>query len=188
MSRSTTRKLLWAAVIALAGALLIALFVSPFLAAQGLIQAARAGDAVQLERRVDFPAFRASLRQELNARATLEIRERAKGDAGLTALGMLLAPSLVDGAVDNLVTPQAVAAMVRSAEKPQPDAPAPAADAPAAPKDRLHQSWAYRGPNTFAVTLTRQDRPDDPLVLLMSRRGPFTWRLSGVDLTPDPMA
>ena len=177
MNRSSTRKRLWGAVIVVAGAVLIALFVSPFLAAQGLIRAARAGDAAQLERRV-----------ELNARATMEIRQRAKGDAGLTALGMLLAPSLVDGAVDNLVTPQAVAAMVRSAEKPEPERPAPSPDTPAAPKDRLHQSWAYRGLTTFAVTLTREDRPDDALVLLMSRRGPFSWKLSGVDLTPDPMA
>ncbi|MDQ1154941.1 DUF2939 domain-containing protein [Brevundimonas sp. SORGH_AS_0993] len=188
MSRPSTKTLLWGAVIVVAGGLSIALFVSPFLAAQGLIQAARAGDATQLERRVDFPALRASLREELNARAPLEIRERAKGDVGLTALGMLLAPSLVDGAVDNLVTPQAVAAMVRSAEKPEPEAGAPPSDTPAPPKDQVHQSWAYRGLNTFAVTLTREDRPDDPLVLLMSRRGPFTWRLSGVDLTPDPMA
>ncbi|WP_312735379.1 DUF2939 domain-containing protein [Brevundimonas sp.] len=188
MNRSSTRKRLWGAAIVVAGAVLIALFVSPFLAAQGLIRAARAGDAAQLERRVDFPAFRASLREELNARATMEIRQRAKGDAGLTALGMLLAPSLVDGAVDNLVTPQAVAAMVRSAEKPEPERAAPSPDTPAAPKDRLHQSWAYRGLNTFAVTLTREDRPDDALVLLMSRRGPFSWKLSGVDLTPDPMA
>ena len=39
----------------------------------------------------------------------------------------------------------------------------------------------------FAVTLTRDDRPDDALVLIMERRTPFTWKLAGVDLTPDPM-
>ena len=42
MNRSSTRKRLWGAVIVVAGAVLIALFVSPFLAAQGLIRAARA--------------------------------------------------------------------------------------------------------------------------------------------------
>ena len=31
------------------------------------------------------------------------------------------------------------------------------------------------------------DRPDDALVLIMERRTPFTWKLAGVDLTPDPM-
>ena len=52
----------------------------------------------------------------------------------------------------------------------------------------MRQSWAYRDLNTFAVTLTRESRPDDPLVLLMQRRGPFSWKLAGVDLTPEPAA
>lgn len=181
------KKLLTGLVIAVVAGFLIACFVSPFVAAQGLIRAARAGDAAGLERRVDFPAFRESLKTELNARAAVEIRERAGDDRGLAALGMLLAPSLVEGAVDSFVTPQAIAAMVRSAERPEPQEPAPSADTPAVPKDRVRQAWAYRGLNTFAVTLTRDDRPDEELVLLMRRSGPFGWKLSGVDLTPDPM-
>ncbi|WP_428061121.1 DUF2939 domain-containing protein [Brevundimonas sp.] len=182
-----TRKIVIGAVIAGIVALAVALFVSPFLAAQGIVRAARAGDAAALERQVDFPAFRASLKSELNARARLEIRDRVKGDQGLAALGMLLAPSLVDGAVDNFVTPKGVAALVRSGETPQPERPVPADDTPAAPKDKVRQSWAYRGLNRFAVTLTRDDKPEEELVLILERRGPFSWKLAGVDLTPDPM-
>ena len=63
----------------------------------------------------------------------------------------------------------------------------PATDTPAAPKSEIHQSWAYRGFDRFAVTLTRDDRPDDALVLILERRGMFDWKLAGVDLTPDPM-
>ncbi len=182
-----TRKLIIGAILAVVGLFLVAAFISPFVAAQSLIRAARTGDEAGLERHVDFPAFRASLKDELNARAAVEIRQRADGDAGMAALGMLLAPGLVAGAVDNFVTPQAIAAMVRSAERPQPERPAPPEAAPAAPKDKVRQSWAYRGVNRFAVTLAREDRPDDELVLLLTRRGPFAWKLSGIDLTPDPM-
>jgi len=182
-----SRKPIIGLVAAVVAVLFVACFVSPFVAAQGLIRAARAGDQAGLERHVDFPAFRASLKDELNARMVGEMRDRADGDRGLAALGMLLAPSLVSGVVETFVTPQAVAAMVRTAEAPEPEQPAPSADAPAVDKRRLHQSWAYRDMNTFAVTLTRDDRPEDPLVLLMQRRGPFQWKLSGVDLTPDPM-
>lgn len=181
------RKIVAGLLIALAAGLLIACFVSPFVAAQGLIRAARAGDPAALERYVDFPALRVSLKRELNARAVMEIRDRARGDAGLAAIGMLLAPSLVEGAVDSLVTPQAVAAMVRSAETPKPERPALPADAPAAPEERVRQAWAYRGLNRFAVTLTRDDRRDDALVLILERRSLFGWRLAAVDLTPDPM-
>ena len=182
------RKIVIGGLAAAVTALLIACFVSPFVAAQALIRAARTGDQAGLERQVDFPAFRASLKAELNARAAIEIRERTGGDAGLAALGMLLAPSLVSGTVDAFVTPEGVAAMVRSAESPEPERPAPPPETPAVSKDRVHQSWAYRGINTFAVTLTREDRPDDELVLVMTRRGLFSWKLSGVDLTPDTMA
>ena len=182
-----TRKIVTGALIAAVVGLAVALFVSPFIAAQALVRAARTGDAAGLERQVDFPAFRTSLKSELNARAGLEIRDRAKGDRGLAALAMLLAPSLVEGAVDNFVTPQGVAALVRSGETPQPERPVPADDTPAAPKDKVRQSWAYRGLNRFAVTVTRDDKPDDELVLILERRGPFNWKLAGVDLTPDPM-
>lgn len=182
-----SRKIITGALIAVVIGVVVALFVSPFIAAQALVRAARAGDAAGLERQVDFPAFRTSLKSELNARAALEIRNRTKGDAGLAALGMLLAPSLVEGAVDNFVTPQGIAAMVRSGETPEPERPVPADDTPAVDKDKIRQSWAYRGLNTFAVTLTRDDRPDDALVLILERRTPFTWKLAGVDLTPDPM-
>ncbi|WP_374388502.1 DUF2939 domain-containing protein [Brevundimonas sp.] len=182
------RKFLIGLAVAVVAGFLIACFVSPFVSAQALIRAARTGDEAGLERHVDFPAFRESLKTELNARAAVEIRERAGDDRGLAALGMLLAPSLVEGAVDSFVTPQAIAAMVRSAERPEPEQPAPPEDTPAAPKDKVRQAWAYRGMNTFAVTLTREDQPDEALVLIMTRRGPFGWKLSGVDLTPDPMA
>jgi hypothetical protein len=174
-------------VAAILGLAVVACFVSPFVAAQGLIRAARTGDVAGLEQSVDFPAFRTSLKAELNARASLEIRERTGGDRAMAALGMLLAPSLVEGAVDGLVTPEGIAAMVRSGDKPRPERPVPASDTPATPKEQIHQSWAYRGINTFAVTLTRDDRPDDALVLIMERRGPLSWKLAGVDLTPDPM-
>lgn len=181
------RKFLIGLAVAVVAGFLIACFVSPFISAQALIRAARTGDQAGLERHVDFPAFRESLKTELNARAAIEIRERAGDDRGLAALGMLLAPSLVEGAVDSFVTPQAIAAMVRSAERPEPEQPAPPEDTPAVPKDKVHQAWAYRGMNTFAVTLTREDQPDQELILIMTRRGPFSWKLSGVDLTPDPM-
>ena len=181
------RRLITGLVVAVVGGFLVACFASPFVAAQGLIRAARAGDEAGLERHVDFPAFRASLKDELNARMVGEVRDRADGDRGLAALGMLLAPSLVSGVVETFVTPQAVAAMVRTADAPEPESPEPPADAPAVDKDRIHQAWAYRDMNTFAVTLTRDDRPEDPLVLLMQRRGPFQWKLAGIDLTPDPM-
>lgn len=155
---------------------------SPIFAAQGLIRAAKAGDAAALERHVDFPAFRESMKDEMNARLVAEMRRDPRAaDPALAGLGMLLAPSLVSGMVDMFVTPQAISAMVTSAEAPGPDGSTPEpADRDG---DRVRQSWGYRDLNTFAVTLSRDDRPNEQVALLMERRGLFSWKLAGVDLS-----
>jgi hypothetical protein len=161
---------------------------APVLAARELVAAAEAGDAAGLERRVDFPAFRESLKDELNARLMREMRD--SDDRAGRALAMLFGPALVSGVVDAFVTPEAIAVMVREAEPPSPDLEgspaAPSPDAGADP-DQVRQSYGFRDLNTFTVTLTREDRPETPVVLLMQRRGLIDWKLAGIDLpdTPD---
>jgi len=158
-----------------------AYFASPFLAAQRLRSAAESGDRKALEELVDFPSFRASLKEELRERLMSEARQDPGGSA-LSGLGMMLAPALVSGAVDVLVTPDAIAAMVEKGQAPDPTRrpePATSSDEP-----RLHQGYGYRNLDTFAVTLTREDQPDQQLALLMRRHGLFGWKLSAVDLNP----
>lgn len=97
----------------------LAYAVSPILAARSLVQAAKTGDEQALERQVDFPAFRASLKDELSARMFAEMRKDDRL-GGLSGLGMMLAPTLVSGAVDAFVTPQAISAMVQEGQRPSP--------------------------------------------------------------------
>ena len=114
-------KKLIAGLTALIAAFLVAYFASPVLAVRGLTEAARTGDETALRERVDFPEFRASLKEELNAELVARMREDPRSDNPvLSGLGMLLAPSLVSGMVDAFVTPQAIATMVRSAKAPDP--------------------------------------------------------------------
>ena len=180
------RSLITAAAVAV-GLFLIAYFASPLLAVRGLVSAAKAGDEAALEQRVDFPALRQSMKNEMNARLVAEMRkDLGDHDKALGGLGMLLAPSFISSAVDTLITPKAVAAMVTEAREPR------AADAvgQARPKtddadDKIKRSYSYRGLNTFAVTLHEQDRPERRLSLLMERRNLFFWKLAGVEL-PEP--
>ncbi|GAA0765060.1 DUF2939 domain-containing protein [Brevundimonas olei] len=160
---------------------------SPLLAARSLIQAARTGDEKALERQVDFPAFRASLKDELNARMMVEMRkDRRLADSGLSGLGMLLAPALVGGAVDAFVTPQAISMMVQEGRAPKPEITRQEPQEAKSENKRVRQSWGYRDLDTFAVTLTRDDQPDEQVALLMKRRNLFGWKLAGIDLgTPE---
>lgn len=162
---------------------LIAYAASPLLAARSLVQAARIGDEKALERQVDFPAFRTSLKDELNARMMVEMRkDKRLGDSGLSGLGMLLAPALVGGAVDAFVTPQAIALMVQEGRAPKPEIKRPERTEPKSEDKRVRQSWGYRDLDTFAVTLTRDDQPDEQVSLLMKRRNLFGWKLAAIDL------
>ena len=171
--------LLVLAVLAFVGAY----FGSPVLAVQSLIKAAEAGDAEALERKVDFPALRQSLKDEMAGRFADELREKAGGlGAGLGGLGMALAPSLADSAVDALVTPRVVAEVVRTGQRPETRDVVRGGDAePKAPDDGLHRAYGYRDLNTFGIKLRREDRPEQPLRLLMTRHGLFDWKLSGVE-------
>lgn len=179
-----TRKILTGLVLAALAVFAAAFAAAPVVAAQKLIRAAQAGDPAAIARHVDFPAFRESLKVELNGRLMAEMRRDGGAEAAaLSGLGMILGPSLISSAVDTLVTPEAVAVMVRTARTPT---PAEAVSPP--PPDRdgpdLHQSWGYRDFNAFAVTLTDPDRPYQPLALILERRGVFSWKLAGIELPP----
>lgn len=162
---------------------------APVLAAQALIRAAKAGDEKKIERLVDFPSLRQSLKDELNAELAAQMRRDPRmAESGLGGLGLILAPMLVSGAVDAVVTPEVVARMVTTAEAPDPtvrDAPEPG---DAADEDDIHQAWGYRDLNAFAVTLTDRDRPDQRLALILERRGLFEWKLAAVDIQNQPAA
>ena len=42
----------------------------------------------------------------------------------------------------------------------------------------------YMDANEAIIRLTREDRPEQPLRLLMTRHGLFDWKLSGVEFPP----
>ena len=156
---------------------------APVLAGQALIRAAKAGDARRLEELVDFPALRDSLKDELNDEVAARIRRDPRvADSGLGGIGMMLAPMILSGAVDTVVTPEVLAQMVATAEAPDPTKPSPPEPGDEADKDDIHQAWGYRDLNHFAVTLTDRDHPDQHLALILERRGLFTWKLAAVDL------
>lgn len=180
-----SRRLLTRLVLILAGALLAAYLTSPVFAVRSLINAARTGDVARLERLVDFPAVRDDLKAQVNAQLVRRVREDPElRDNPLSGLGLVLAPSLVSGVVDAFVTPEALAAMVQTAEAP--DLIGEDGDvALEAPTDRekdIRIGYGYRGMNRFAGTLTDRDRPHQRIDLIMERRGVFAWKLTQVRL------
>lgn len=165
-------------------AFLVGYFATPILTVNAIVAAAKAGDEAALEQNVDFPAFRDSLKDELTARLMAEAQADPDiRNSALGGLGMMLGPMLVSGAVDALVTAPTIAAMVRTADTPDPEDVADArAPEPESEDKAIRQSYGYRDLNTFVLTLTDPDQPEEPLKLLLMRQGLFGWKLAGIDL------
>lgn len=81
---------------------------SPWWALKGLRDAAVERDVAELERRVDFPAMRQSLRREMGE----ALRERATGGGPLDVLAARAAEEFGGAAVDQLVRPGAIANVI----------------------------------------------------------------------------
>jgi hypothetical protein len=156
---------------------------SPYWAVQQLREAARTGDQEKLEAHVDFPAVRDSIKSQLNA----AIAERVQTEGGsennpFAVLGAILAPAIVDQAVNAYVTPDAIAKMVKDGEAPTAGNAAPAEGESAEKEPRTKVSYAYASLDRFKAKITREDQPDEPLVMTMERRGLFGWKLVRIDL------
>lgn len=167
---------------------------SPLVAFRAMSVAAEAGDRDGLARTVDFPAVRADLKEQLNARLMGALRQdRSLSDGPFGALGALLGPAIVEQVVNAAVTPDGVAAIVRSGRAPLSEI-GPGATAPpppvepvtvaAADKSKRSTRFAYTDLNHFRARTVTADNPDQPLGWVLERRGLFGWKLVRIELPP----
>jgi hypothetical protein len=191
---------LWSAAVLLA-ALRLAFFSSPLLAIGNLKLAAKRGDQPRLERLVDFPALRLSLKAQLAA----SLAAHPRHDGGLAA-----AVLLSDSFIDAVLTPQNLAALINGAAflpRPVPDMPAPqpaaaggvgGAPIPAPdpvmtvgprPSDpaATQIQGGYAGFNRFEISIRRPGEPG-ATVFAFRRRGLLGWRLTDIRVPAQVLA
>lgn len=206
-NRSPARKPL-SAVIATAVAIIVVLVVvlsyaSPYLILNRLHDAVQARDSQTIDRYVDYPALRASLKQQVTQMLSRRV-DTQKLQHPLAALGALVGMALVNPLVDAYATPDGVAALLAGMppkgdpgevppsagdqpsedQAPQQQAPSAVSSAPAGAQSgapRAKGSAGYRDVDTFAVTYARGgDSP--PYSVIFHRRGWFSWQLDAVEL------
>jgi hypothetical protein len=149
---------------------------SPWWTLHRLQAAVARHDADAVAAQVDFPALRASMKDQ----AFAAMGGKAGGSDGgnpFAALGRKMAMAVVDPLVDAAVSPEGVATMVEHGRIGI-GQPAPAANtADTAPaRDKPRYALAYRGWNSFAVTAR------DGGSFIFRRDGLWTWKLAGIDL------
>ena len=163
---------------------------SPWWTMWNVEQAARAGDAGAVAKVVDFPAVRASLTPQLQAKLQAALdREQVKPHSFLDKLAMFVAPLFVPKAVDTLLTPEGVAYMLKTAEAPEWKNPiahekATAAGASTAQPtlDLWHTGYVGDDLDQFHATVANKLQPGHMVSVKMLRRGFMTWKIIGIDL------
>jgi hypothetical protein len=155
----------------------------PFLTVNAIRGAVQAQDAAKLSQHIDFPALRASLKQQVDD----YVVRRAGADVQSSLLGAIalrLASGTTDGIVDAMATPAGLAAVMegrnfwdrlsgRRASSEDGYATAP-------PRDPLEGAkYRFESPSRFTATIANAD--GHPVVFVLTRQG-FSWRVTDVRL------
>lgn len=161
-----------------------------FLSLRQLEAGVRAGDAAAISDHVDFPAVRASIKEQLGtvvmSRALGETDKSRNAGARLGA-GLLaaLGPALIDTAVDRFVSPSTIGALLaRRASAPQPG-PEPEGGAEAGGTNELDlRRFADRfelvSPTRFRIT------HKDGVAIVFALTD-WTWKVADIRIPPDSL-
>jgi hypothetical protein len=181
-------------------------YASPYVALDRLKAAADARDAATLNEYVDYPALRASLKQQVGELLQRRIAAQHSSNP-LLLFGAVIGAALIGPLVDAYATPDGVAALLngmpptgKPGEQPPQavnSAPAPApANAPAGPgapaasgenaepPPRPQTTAGYRSVGEFVVTWQRSAN-GERYAAVLQRHGLFSWKLAAVELN-DP--
>lgn len=139
-------------------------------------------DAAALSRQVDFPALRASLKAQLSDRL---VRKAGSGlqSSVFAALGLRVANGLIEPAVDAMVTPMGLGAIMEGRKEwayasggfERPDANAPA------PETLREIDSRFESPSRFTATM--HDGSGTETIFVLTRSG-LNWKLSDIRLPP----
>ncbi|PLZ03613.1 hypothetical protein CY652_04285 [Burkholderia sp. WAC0059] len=194
-AKNRSKPLIAALVAIVVVAILAYAYASPYLALSRIKRAADERDAATLNEYVDYPALRASLKEQIGAMLRDRLDARHDGNP-LALFGAVIGAALIGPLVDVYATPEGVEALLngmppRGEPGEQPAAPpapsASAASAASAPpaagasEPPAQTTAGYRGINEFAVTYRRREN-DSPYTAILVRHGLFSWKLSAVDL------
>ena len=152
-------------------------YFTPHLALHGMKAAADARDAVKLADYVNFPALKESLKGTFNAKLASMVASDPKKDPS-TALAGAFIGMMIGPMVDALVTPEGLATMMQG-EKPKLGGAPSGSSQPALGQEVSH---GYETFDRFVVTV-KNTTSADPVQLVLTRDGMFSWKLSAVRIS-----
>lgn len=164
---------------------------SPYYAADQIKNAIESGDTARMSKFIDFPKVRLNIQRQINNQIDLKLREFQSQPVTTKNQIDLYSFQLVDRLVRDLVTEEGVAALISGKNKLTRNSSLNPNDgfknvhlqAKVADKGMLGVDVEKKygdSVNRFYVTLSGKNRPDDKVLITLSREGFFFWRVTNV--------
>lgn len=153
----------------------------PYMAINGIRNALIEQDAGKLERHVDFPALRVSIKAQMQDKLARRAGDMQSNLAGAFALS--IANNFVGSGVDAMVTPLGIGALLQGRslwKKTLGETVDGDTYGKAVPMDPLKQAVRrYESPSRFTATVLDED--GKPMVFVFKRSG-LRWKLADIRL------
>ena len=164
---------------------------SPYYAADQIKNAIESGDTARMSKFIDFPKVRLNIQRQINNQIDLKLREFQSQPVTTKNQIDLYSFQLVDRLVRDLVTEEGIAALISGKNKLTRNSSLNPNDgfknvhlqAKVADKGMLGVDVEKKygdSVNRFYVTLSGKKRPDDKVLITLSREGFFFWRVTNV--------
>lgn len=164
---------------------------SPYYAADQIKNAIESGDTARMSKFIDFPKVRLNIQRQINNQIDLKLREFQSQPVTTKNQIDLYSFQLVDRLVRDLVTKEGIAALISGKNKLTRNSSLNPNDgfknvhlqAKVADKGMLGVDVEKKygdSVNRFYVTLSGKNRPDDKVLITLSREGFFFWRVTNV--------
>ena len=164
---------------------------SPYYAADQIKNAIESGDTARMSKFIDFPKVRLNIQRQINNQIDLKLREFQSQPVTTKNQIDLYSFQLVDRLVRDLVTEEGIAALISGKNKLTQNSSLNPNDgfknvhlqAKVADKGMLGVDVEKKygdSVNRFYVTLSGKNRPDDKVLITLSREGFFFWRVTNV--------
>lgn len=164
---------------------------SPYYAADQIKNSIESGDTARMSKFIDFPKVRLNIQRQINNQIDLKLREFQSQPVTTKNQIDLYSFQLVDRLVRDLVTEEGIAALISGKNKLTRNSSLNPNDgfknvhlqAKVADKGMLGVDVEKKygdSVNRFYVTLSGKNRPDDKVLITLSREGFFFWRVTNV--------
>ena len=152
----------------------------PYLTVRAIRRAVVAQDAPALEKQIDFPALRASLKAQLDDRMVRSAGADLQASP-LGAFGLTIAGAVADTTVDAMVTPMGLGALMQGHILLKRFDHGLSSSEPSSPEPLHDPTYKYESTSRFIAST--HDANGRPMVFVLTRHG-LQWQLSDIQLPP----